>query len=106
MDEEVQERQQVTVGKPLVSKLNLHEPQTLQSASSFFSHNSYNNEEWSSTFTSANSDTNTTSSHVTQPGRESSTASSLVPARSVNIPEETDAPELYNVHQPLVASLP
>lgn len=96
MDEEVQERQQVTVGKPLVSKLNLHEPQTPHSASSFFSHNSFNNEEWSSTaetFTSVNSATNTTWSHNAQPGRESSTASSLVPTRSVNIPEETDTPE-------------
>uniref|UniRef100_A0AAX7UYH3 MALT paracaspase 2 n=1 Tax=Astatotilapia calliptera TaxID=8154 RepID=A0AAX7UYH3_ASTCA len=36
MDEEVQERQQVTVGKPLVSKLNLHEPRAahVSSASS------------------------------------------------------------------------
>lgn len=103
MEEEVQERQQVTVGKPLVSKLNLHEPQTPQSASSLSSHNSYSTKEWSSfaeTFTSVNLDTNTTSD------RKSSMASSLVPTRSVNIPEETDTPDFYNAPQPLVASLP
>lgn len=37
LDEEVQERQTVTVGKPLVSKLNLHEPQQLHTSSASLS---------------------------------------------------------------------
>uniref|UniRef100_A0A671VNH0 MALT paracaspase 2 n=1 Tax=Sparus aurata TaxID=8175 RepID=A0A671VNH0_SPAAU len=43
MDEEVQERQTVTVGKPLVSKLNLHEPRVPRacSGSSSFSLDSF-----------------------------------------------------------------
>lgn len=37
LDEEVQDLQTVTVGKPLVSKLNLHEPQQLHTSSASFS---------------------------------------------------------------------
>lgn len=37
LDEEVQEWRTVTVGKPLVSKLNLHEPQQLHTSSASFS---------------------------------------------------------------------
>lgn len=42
MNEEVQERQTVTVGKPLVSKLNLHEPRPSSSTDSFFCQDSFN----------------------------------------------------------------
>lgn len=37
LDEEVLEQRMVTVGKPLVSKLNLHEPHRLQTSSASFS---------------------------------------------------------------------
>lgn len=106
MDEEVQERQQVTVGKPLVSKLNLHEPRPPCSASSSFSRDSFNAAECSSfaeAFTSVGSATNTWS-HYAQTGRESSTADSPTSSRRTNIPEETDSPELFDTPQPLVAS--
>lgn len=84
MDEEVQERQPVTVGKPLVSKLNLHEPRPPRacSASSSFS--------LDSSVGSASS----TRPYYTQTAGESSSTDSLTSSRNANIPEETDSPEL------------
>ncbi|TKS74564.1 Mucosa-associated lymphoid tissue lymphoma translocation protein 1 [Collichthys lucidus] len=108
MDEEVQERKPVTVGKPLVSKLNLHEPRPLRtcSASSSFSLDSFNVPECSSlteAFASVDSVSNTWPYRV-QTGRESSTPNPPTSSRSANIPEETDCPELCDAPQPLVAS--
>ncbi|XP_044055887.1 MALT paracaspase 2 isoform X2 [Siniperca chuatsi] len=108
MDEEVQERQPVTVGKPLVSKLNLYEPRPPRacSASSSFSLDSFNIPECSSfseAFASVGSASNTWSDYA-QTGRESSTTESPTSSRSANIPEETDSPELFEATQPLVAS--
>ncbi|KAM9358084.1 MALT paracaspase 2 [Symphorus nematophorus] len=108
MDEEVQERQPVTVGKPLVSKLNLHEPRVpcTSSASSSLSFDSFNVPECSS-FTDAFASVGSTSnvwSFYAQTGRESSTTDSPAPSRSANIPEETDCPDLFDAPQPLVAS--
>ncbi|XP_060934278.1 MALT paracaspase 2 [Limanda limanda] len=98
MDDEVQERQSVTVGKPLVSKLNLHEPRPPRacSTSSSFSLDSFNIAEG---ITSVGASSNTWPYY----GRESSTTDSLTSSRSANIPEETDSPELCNNPKPLVA---
>ncbi|KAL3047806.1 hypothetical protein OYC64_021887 [Pagothenia borchgrevinki] len=99
MDEEIQERQTVSVGKPLVSKLNLHEPRTpsTSSASSSFSLDSFDVPEVSF-FTSVGSASNDWS-YQTQ-------MASTTPAssRSANVPEETDCHELFDAPQPLVAS--
>ncbi len=108
MDDDVQERQTVTVGKPLVSKLNLHEPRPPRacSASSSFSLDSFNATECSSfteAFTSVDSASNAWS-YYAQTGRESSTTDSPTSSRSANIPEESDGPELFDAPQPLVAS--
>ena len=105
MDEEVQERQPVTVGKPLVSKLNLHEPRAPRpfSTSSSLSFDSFNVPECS-TFTDAFASVDSTSnawSFYAQTGRETSTTDSAAPFKSANIPEET---ALYDAPQPLVAS--
>lgn len=108
MDDEVQERQPVTVGKPLVSKLNLHEPRPPRagcSASTSFSLDSFNVTECSSfteDFASAGSASNAWPCYA-QTGRESS-ATDSTSSRSANIPEETDSPELFDVPRPLVAS--
>ncbi|KAF3834808.1 hypothetical protein F7725_027366 [Dissostichus mawsoni] len=99
MDEEVQERQTVSVGKPLVSKLNLHEPRTpsTSSASSSFSLDSFNVPEVSF-FTSVGSASN---DWCYQAQTASTTPAS---SRSANVPEETDCHELFDAPQPLVAS--
>lgn len=111
MDDEVQERQPVTVGKPLVSKLNLHEPRppracSASSSSSSFSLDSFKITECSSfteAFASVDSASNACS-YYAQTGRESSTTDSPTSSRSANIPEETDSPELFDAPQSLVAS--
>ncbi|XP_035031880.1 MALT paracaspase 2 [Hippoglossus stenolepis] len=98
MDDEVQERQSVTVGKPLVSKLNLYEPRPPRacSTSSSFSLDSFNIAEGT---TSVGTSSNTWPYY----GRESTSTDSLTSSRSANIPEETDSPELCNDPKPLVA---
>ncbi|XP_034387621.1 MALT paracaspase 2 isoform X2 [Cyclopterus lumpus] len=104
MDDEVQERQPVTVGKPLVSKLNLHEPRPphAPSASSSSSLDSFNVPE---TSFRASVDSDAWSYHASeaQSGRESSTIDSPTTSRRANIPEETDS-EYFHSPQPLVAS--
>nr|XP_019936306.1 PREDICTED: mucosa-associated lymphoid tissue lymphoma translocation protein 1-like [Paralichthys olivaceus] len=110
MDDEVQERQSVTVGKPLVSKLNLHEPRPPRacSASSTYSLDSFSLDSFnfpdSSSF--ANGITSVGEASDTWPyyGRESSTTDSLTSSRSANIPEETDSPEICEDPKPLVSS--
>ncbi|XP_071343833.1 MALT paracaspase 2 [Trachinotus anak] len=92
MDEEVQERQPVTVGKPLVSKLNLHEPRPPRACSASSSFEG---------FTSVGSSSNT-SLYDAQPGRESFIT--LTSSRTANIPEETDSSEIFETPKPLVAS--
>nr|XP_020462771.1 mucosa-associated lymphoid tissue lymphoma translocation protein 1-like [Monopterus albus]XP_020462772.1 mucosa-associated lymphoid tissue lymphoma translocation protein 1-like [Monopterus albus] len=104
MDDEVEERQPVTVGKPLVSKLNFYEPRTPQDFS--FSLNSFNVPECSSnaeSFTPVGSASNKWSCY-SQTGRDSSTADSWTSSKTANIPEENDSPELFDSPQPLVAS--
>ncbi|XP_029987211.1 MALT paracaspase 2 isoform X2 [Sphaeramia orbicularis] len=91
IDEEVQERQSITVGKPLVSKLNLHEPRSSHSSSASLA-SSLN------TLNSGDSASNTWSSYP-QTDRGSLTSS-----RSANVPEETESPLSYDVPQPLVTS--
>ncbi|XP_036971729.1 MALT paracaspase 2 isoform X1 [Acanthopagrus latus] len=104
MDEEVQERQTVTVGKPLVSKLNLHEPRVPHacSGSSSFSLDSFTVTEGPS-FASVGS-TSSDWSYYAQTSRESSSTDSPTTSRSANIPEETDSPELFDAPKSLVAS--
>ncbi|MEQ2196830.1 hypothetical protein XENOCAPTIV_014667 [Xenoophorus captivus] len=104
MDEEVQERLPVTVGKPLVSKLNLHEPRTSRSCSaySYSSLDSFNYPECSS-FTSVDSAVNTWPYHG-QTGSAVSPSNSLTSPRSANVPEETDSPGIFDSPQPLTSS--
>uniref|UniRef100_A0A3B5ASM1 Mucosa-associated lymphoid tissue lymphoma translocation protein 1 homolog n=1 Tax=Stegastes partitus TaxID=144197 RepID=A0A3B5ASM1_9TELE len=112
MDEEVQERQPVTIGKPLVSKLNLHEPRPdrVCSASSSFGLDSFNLPECSSFaegFASVSSASNTWS-HYAETDRASSGADCQASPRGANVPEETDCPDLLDSPESLVAgkSLP
>uniref|UniRef100_A0A8C7G5L5 MALT paracaspase 2 n=1 Tax=Oncorhynchus kisutch TaxID=8019 RepID=A0A8C7G5L5_ONCKI len=113
LDEEVHERQTVTVGKPLVSKLNLHEPRLPRSysaSSSFdlhsFSHSSSFPEGFGPSFpaseTSSIGSASTTWSYYSQPG-VSATPSS--PGK-LNLPVEDDSPELFDsdAPQPLTTS--
>ncbi|KAM9479916.1 MALT paracaspase 2 isoform 1-T2 [Salvelinus alpinus] len=113
LDEEVHERQTVTVGKPLVSKLNLHEPRLPRSysaSSSFdlhsFSHSSSFPEGFGPSFptseTSSIGSASTTWSYYSQPG-VSATPSS--PGK-LNLPVEDDSPELFDsdTPQPLTTS--
>uniref|UniRef100_A0A1A8KJC3 Mucosa associated lymphoid tissue lymphoma translocation gene 1a n=1 Tax=Nothobranchius kuhntae TaxID=321403 RepID=A0A1A8KJC3_NOTKU len=97
MDEEVEEKQPVTVGKPLVSKLNLYEPRTPRtcSASSFTSVSSSFVEE----FPSVSPTSNTWPYYV-----ESSNIDSLTSSRSANVPEECDSPDLYDAPPSPVSS--
>lgn len=104
MDEEVEERQPVTVGKPLVSKLNLHEPRPSpkSSGSTSTSLDSFTIQHGCSSFAegfaSVASASNTWSHHA------SLSADSPTACRSANIPEETDSPDSFDAPQPLVAS--
>lgn len=103
MDEEVQERQPVTVGKPLVSKLNLHEPRMPRAscASSSLSLSSFNVPDCS--YFAEGSPSNTWSYNA-QSGRGVSNTDFPSSSRGVNTPEETDGPELFDAPKPLVAS--
>ncbi|XP_049910313.1 MALT paracaspase 2 [Epinephelus moara] len=106
MDDEIQERKSVTVGKPLVSKLNLHEPRPPRacSASSSSSFDSFDVPECSyfaGSFASVGSASNNTwTYHVQTP----STTDSPTASRSANIPEEIDSSELFDAPRALVAS--
>ncbi|XP_061593116.1 MALT paracaspase 2 [Cololabis saira] len=107
MDEEVQERLPVTVGKPLVSKLNLHEPRSSYScsASSYLSHDSFNSPGCSSStegFSSVSCVSNTWS-YFSETGNAVSNAESPT-SLSANEPEESECPELPINPEPLVAS--
>lgn len=108
MDEEVEERLPVTVGKPLVSKLNLHEPRPSQNSSTYScsSVNSCNYPGSSSfveEFASIASASNTWPDYA-QSDNTVSNADFLISSRSANVPEETDSPETFSAPQPLVAS--
>lgn len=113
LDEEVHERQTVTVGKPLVSKLNLHEPRLPRSysaSSSFdlhsFSHSSSFPEGFGPSFpaseTSSIGSASTTWSYYSQPGLSATPSS---PGK-LNLPVEDDSPELFDsdAPQPLTTS--
>ncbi|XP_034035645.1 MALT paracaspase 2 isoform X2 [Thalassophryne amazonica] len=103
MEEEVQERHPVTVGKPLVSKLNLHEPRLPLSAS-LVSLDNFSVTKFSPpTFASGSSSTQSCDAET---GRKSATTDCPTISKSANMPEETDCPELYDcdMPQPLVAS--
>uniref|UniRef100_A0A8C5EIW2 Mucosa-associated lymphoid tissue lymphoma translocation protein 1-like n=1 Tax=Gouania willdenowi TaxID=441366 RepID=A0A8C5EIW2_GOUWI len=85
VDDEIQERQLVTVGKPLVAKLKLHELKAFEtnSGSSSFTLDSFNVPECSSL----------------GDGLTSGEALTIT-----NTPEETNSPELLDAPKPLVAS--
>ncbi|KAM3875643.1 MALT paracaspase 2 [Diretmus argenteus] len=114
MDEEVQERQIITVGKPLVSKLNLHEPRMPRSCSEYssFDLHSFNRAESSlsadcpASETSSIGSASTTWSYYSQTTMGSATTGSLTADRRPNVPEETDAAEMLDCEapQPLTAS--
>ncbi|XP_068176454.1 MALT paracaspase 2 isoform X2 [Antennarius striatus] len=87
VDEEVQERRQVMVGKPLVSKLNLYEPRSPRASSGSLSL------------------VPKKCTNFPQTDKESSTHSSPPSSRSASVPEETDSPEVFDAPQPLVASV-
>ncbi|KAM7012498.1 MALT paracaspase 2 [Tautogolabrus adspersus] len=106
MDEEVQERQQVTVGKPLVSKLNLHEPRPPQASyPSSSSADSFNFSECSSlTEAFASLRSSNSWSYDEHTGTQSNAIGSSPSPRSANVPEETDSSECFDRPKPLVAS--
>ncbi|XP_041646390.1 MALT paracaspase 2 isoform X2 [Cheilinus undulatus] len=110
MDEEVQERQPVTVGKPLVSKLNLHEPRPpLSSSSSSCSLDSFNFPERSSLTEALASDSSSNMwSNDEATGIQSDVINSSSLFRGANVPEENNSSEFFDGPKPLVAckSLP
>ncbi|XP_077082378.1 MALT paracaspase 2 isoform X2 [Siphateles boraxobius] len=110
LDEEVLEEQRVTVGKPLVSKLNLHEPRLSPASSSELQMSSImESSSFSESFRANLSDSNlsyigspSTSWSYCQGPRESPTYTSLK-----NEPEETISPEfLESEEPPTIKSLP
>uniref|UniRef100_A0A146ZPN5 MALT paracaspase 2 n=1 Tax=Fundulus heteroclitus TaxID=8078 RepID=A0A146ZPN5_FUNHE len=105
MDEEVQERLPVTVGRPLVSKLNLHEPRASRSSSAYLcpSLDSVNYPE-SSSFASVDSASNTWLYCEQSGSSRVSHADSVTSSRSANVPEETDSPGIFDSPQPLTTS--
>ncbi|XP_066551361.1 MALT paracaspase 2 isoform X2 [Amia ocellicauda] len=118
MDEEVQERQTVTVGKPLVAKLNLHEPRqpypsssSISSSTSSFDLRSLSLAESSSfseclesgslasfpaSETSSVGSASTCWSYYSHPGDFPDTTA----PRKVNLPEETLSPEFLDEDRP------
>ncbi|KAJ7993147.1 hypothetical protein DPEC_G00269410 [Dallia pectoralis] len=103
LDEEVQERQTVFVGKPLVSKLNLYEPRLSQSlsSSSFDGHSLNHSSSFPEGFGSENSSIGSASTnwsyYALQPGESKG---------SINLPVEDDSRILFdsNLPQPLTTS--
>lgn len=109
MNEEVQERQTVTIGKPLVSKLNLHEPRPSCSASSFFSQDSFDFVQCSSSTEDLVFAGSNPRPHCMDTDRNHQTDSGLPHSLiGSNMPVETEAPETADAPHPLVAgeSLP
>lgn len=111
LDEEVQERQTVTVGKPLVSKLNLYEPRLPRScsASSSFDLQTFSLPESSSfaegfglsspaSETSSIGSASTSWSYYPQSGELSATTSSVT--KKVNLPVESECPEVLDSDTP------
>lgn len=106
MDEEVEERQQVTVGKPLVSKLCLHQPRLSPTASSdlslgslFITETSFSTE----TQSSAASASNTASLYALK-STESVIDDAPTSSIRTSVPEETDSPEVCDGSQPFATS--
>ncbi|XP_011613098.1 MALT paracaspase 2 isoform X1 [Takifugu rubripes] len=109
MNEEVQERQTVTVGKPLVSKLNLHEPRPSFSASSFICRDSLEFARCSSITEDLISAGSNACPHSAETDKKHQTDADF-PYSSIgsNTPVETEASEIVDAPQPLVTgkSLP
>lgn len=107
MDEEVQEKQTVTVGKPLVAKLNLHEPRLPRSfsASSSSDLHTFSIPE-SSSFPEGlessvlASETSSLGSASTCWSYFSQTGEAAGNVKQVNVPEETFSPEFLDSDQP------
>lgn len=109
MNEEVQERQTVTVGKPLVSKLNLHEPRPSCSASSFFCQDSSDFVQCCSSTEDLIFADSSPHPHSVETDRKRQTDAGFPYSfMGANMLVETEAPETVNAPQPLVAgkSLP
>lgn len=110
LDEELLEEKRVTVGKPLVSKLNLHEPRLSPASSTDLQMSSMmESSSFSESFRANLSDSNlssigsaSTSWSYYQGPRESPTCTGLK-----NEPEETISPEfLESEEPPAIKSLP
>lgn len=105
LDEEVQEQQEISVGKPLVSKLNLYEPrlQRLYSTSSDLP--SYSLPE-SSSFSEgfgpscAGSETSSIGSASTSWSYYPQSGAPFSPSHGVNQPEETDSLDMLDCDAP------
>ncbi|XP_052331782.1 MALT paracaspase 2 isoform X1 [Oncorhynchus keta] len=109
LDEEVQEKQTVIVDKPLVSKLNLHEPRLPRSNSAFssldlHSHSLHHSSSFPKGFgpsfpaseTSCNVSASTSWSYYSEPGK------SVTPSftGNVNLQVEDDSAELFDSDSP------
>ncbi len=109
LDEELLEEQRISVGKPLVSKLNLHEPRLAHTSSSDLQMSSImESSSFSESFRANLPDLSPSSRYAStswsyyQGPMESSTFSSLK-----NEPEETICPEFLESEEPLaIKSLP
>ncbi|XP_062868779.1 MALT paracaspase 2 [Trichomycterus rosablanca] len=112
LDEEVHERKTVTVGKPLVSKLNLHEPQQLHQSPTSLSSDFYSLDMLSSSSFAQEPEANMPS---VEPSLTESAASYYYQheeyctsdVRRINEPEENLGPEFFPSDEPSVSkSLP
>ncbi|XP_020558392.1 mucosa-associated lymphoid tissue lymphoma translocation protein 1-like isoform X1 [Oryzias latipes] len=104
MDEEIQERLPVLVGKPLVSKLNLHERRPTRSFSTNISLDSLGFSECSSFAFAEGPALSGSMSNASSFPKETSRADSPAKLRSDNVPEETDCPEFFHTTELLVSS--
>ncbi|KAF6721410.1 Mucosa-associated lymphoid tissue lymphoma translocation-like protein 1 [Oryzias melastigma] len=104
MDEEIQERLPVLVGKPLVSKLNLHQRPPTRSFSTDISLDSLGFSECSSFAFADGLAPSSSTSNASLFQEVTSGVDSPALLRSDNLPEETDCPEFLLSSERLVSS--
>ncbi|XP_076847747.1 MALT paracaspase 2 isoform X2 [Brachyhypopomus gauderio] len=109
LDEEVQERQTVTVGKPLVSKLNLHEQQRLRApapsapSSDFHIHSLPESSSFAEEMTAELPSFEPFMTESTGSYDYTHRVLSSSPGAKRNEPEETTSPEFLVLEEPLVS---